>query len=105
MLNKIIKILKKKFKVSKSYSKYTFLNNFDFLIKKIFEEIIEMNLIFIKYNFTKNCYNRYFLIKEICDVLYHIILFILFNNISFFEIEKEFLRRNKISGFKEKINR
>ncbi|WP_433927810.1 phosphoribosyl-ATP pyrophosphatase [Candidatus Carsonella ruddii] len=102
MINKIIRILKKKFIVSKSYSKKILFNSFDFLIKKIFEETIECLLSFNKYNFNKNCYNRYFFIKEICDLLYHIIIFISYNNISFLEIEKEFFRRNKISGLKEK---
>ncbi|ATX33454.1 phosphoribosyl-ATP pyrophosphatase [Candidatus Carsonella ruddii] len=102
MIKKIIKIIKNKFIVSKSYSKYILLNNFEFLFKKIFEEIFEIYISFNKYYLLKNCYNRYFLIKEICDLLYHIIIFIIFNNISYFEIEKEFIRREKISGFKEK---
>ncbi|WMC20485.1 MAG: hypothetical protein PNH44_00135 [Candidatus Carsonella ruddii] len=98
----MIKIIKKKLLESKSYSIFILKNNFDFLIKKIFEEINEVIISLHKYRLFKNCYNRYFLIKEICDLLYHLIMFIIYNNFSFFEIEKEFLRRTKISGNKEK---
>ncbi|WMC19291.1 MAG: hypothetical protein NVS84_00135 [Candidatus Carsonella ruddii] len=102
MIKKIIKIIKKKILESKSYSIFILKNNFDFLIKKMFEELNEIIISLEKYKKYKNCYNRYFLIKEICDLLYHIILFILYNNFSLFEIEKEFFRRTKISGNKEK---
>ncbi|XOD39010.1 MAG: hypothetical protein ACAF48_00135 [Candidatus Carsonella ruddii] len=105
MINKIIKIIKNKIKVSKSYSKYILLNNFEFLFKKIFEEMFEIYLSFNKYIIIKNCYNRYFLIKEICDLIYHLTIFIIYNNISYLEIEKEFIRRTNITGFEEKIFR
>ncbi|MGP4128092.1 MAG: phosphoribosyl-ATP pyrophosphatase [Candidatus Carsonella ruddii] len=104
-MKKIIKIIKKKILESKSYSIFILKNNFDFLIKKMFEELNEIIISLQKYKKNKNCYNRYFLIKEICDLLYHIILFIIYNNFSFFEIEKEFYRRTQISGEKEKLFR
>ncbi|BFI90845.1 phosphoribosyl-ATP pyrophosphatase [Candidatus Carsonella ruddii] len=105
MIKKIIKIIKEKIFESKSYSIFVLKKNFDFLIKKIFEELNEIIISLQKYKIYKNCYNRYLLIKEICDLLYHIILFIIYNKFSFFEIEKEFFRRTKISGKKEKKNR
>ncbi|XZR53027.1 MAG: phosphoribosyl-ATP pyrophosphatase [Candidatus Carsonella ruddii] len=105
MIKKIIKIIKKKVLESKSYSIFILKNNFDFLIKKIFEEFNEILISLNNYKRYKNCFNRYFLIKEICDLLYHILLFIIYNNFSFFEIEKEFFRRTKISGKKEKFSR
>ncbi|WGS66695.1 hypothetical protein MEJ65_00140 [Candidatus Carsonella ruddii] len=102
MIKKIIKIIKKKILESKSYSIFILKNNFDFLIKKMFEELNEIMISLQKYKIHKNCYNRYLLIKEVCDLLYHLLLFIIYNNFSFFEIEKEFFRRTKISGEKEK---
>lgn len=105
MIKKIINLIKKKNIVSNSYSIHTLHKETDFLIKKLFEELFELLICFNKYNINKSCFNRYFLIKEICDVLYHLLLFIIYNNFSFLEIEKEFLRRSRISGAKEKIFR
>ncbi|AGS06516.1 phosphoribosyl-ATP pyrophosphatase [Candidatus Carsonella ruddii] len=102
MIKKIINLIKKKNIVSNSYSIYTLYKGSDFLIKKLFEELSELLICFNKYNISKNCFNRYFLIKEICDIFYHLFLFIIYNNFSFLEIEKEFLRRSSISGKKEK---
>ncbi|UNB92097.1 phosphoribosyl-ATP pyrophosphatase [Candidatus Carsonella ruddii] len=105
MIKKIIKILIKKTIVNNSYSNFILFKDLDFLIKKIFEEIFELYNSFKNYIIVKNCYNRYFLIKEICDIIYHILLFIFFNKISFYEIEKELYRRTKTSGIKEKYSR
>ncbi|MGK2912674.1 MAG: phosphoribosyl-ATP pyrophosphatase [Candidatus Carsonella ruddii] len=102
MIKKIIYLLLKKTKINVSYLNCLIFNKLEFLIKKIFEELLELNNIFKNYLILKNCLNRYFLIKEICDLIYHILLFIIFNKISFYEIEKELIRRNKISGLNEK---
>ncbi|BCG49243.1 phosphoribosyl-ATP pyrophosphatase [Candidatus Carsonella ruddii] len=105
MIKKIITLIKKKNTVSNSYSIHILHKEADFLIKKLFEELSELLICFNKYNINKGCFNRYFLIKEICDILYHLLLFIVYNNFSFLEIEKEFLRRSSISGAEEKIFR
>ncbi|AFP83880.1 phosphoribosyl-ATP pyrophosphatase [Candidatus Carsonella ruddii] len=102
---KILKLIKKKINVGKSYSLFILKNNLNFLIKKIFEELNEIYFSFINYKKNKNCFFKYDLLKEICDFIYHFNLFLIYNNISYFDIEKELLRRNKISGEKEKKNR
>ncbi|MFI4847165.1 MAG: phosphoribosyl-ATP pyrophosphatase [Candidatus Carsonella ruddii] len=102
MIKKIIYLLLKKTKINISHSNYLMFNKLEFLIKKIFEELLELNNSFKNYLIFKNCLNRYFLIKELCDLIYHILLFIIFNKISLYEIEKELKRRNKISGLIEK---
>ncbi|AFP83689.1 phosphoribosyl-ATP pyrophosphohydrolase [Candidatus Carsonella ruddii CS isolate Thao2000] len=105
MIKIIFNIIKKKLiNVRFSYSNLL-LKDYNFLFKKIIEEIFELYNIYEKYKNKKNCYNRYFLIKELCDIIYHLIIFIIFNKITIKEINKEFFRRKIISGIKEKNNR
>ncbi|AFP83499.1 phosphoribosyl-ATP pyrophosphohydrolase [Candidatus Carsonella ruddii] len=105
MLKIIFNIIKKKLiNVRFSYSNLL-LKDYNFIFKKIIEEFFELYNIYEKYKNKKNCYNRYFLIKELCDIIYHLTIFIIFNKITLKEINKEFFRRKLISGIKEKNNR
>lgn len=87
-LEKVI-LERKKADPESSYTAKLFFNGIDKILQKVGEEAIE-------YILDAKNQNRQKAISEAADFLYHFLVSLAYNEISFSEIEEELFRRHKI---------
>ncbi|SHI91851.1 phosphoribosyl-ATP pyrophosphatase [Clostridium cavendishii DSM 21758] len=83
--------LRKEEDYENSYTNYLFKQGLDKILKKIGEESTEV-IISAKGN------NNYEVIKEVCDLIYHLLVLLNSKNISLIEIQDELMKRKSKMG-------
>jgi len=96
-LEKVINKNKSK-KIKHSYTAFLFNKGKSFLFKKLNEEFEEL-----KFSLKKN--NRSNIIHESADLIYHLMVLLVFKKIKLHSIFNELKKRTKLSGIEEKRRR